>query len=257
MTISRLNSNQVSPVATWTPDFSNTATGSGSGYKYVSFTTSGTLNVISEGLFDVLVVAGGGGGGNSGGGGAGAMVYKTGIYLPVGNYTVVVGAGGSAQVSGNVSSVGPVVAAGGGYGGVANDKWGGDGGSGGGGSKSTFARFRGGYPVQGTAYGNYGSYGTQDGGNNGGGGGGGGAGGPATDGPNNLYGGVNGPAASNSITGSAVLYAGGACGTGLGNPSPVTGGTAYNAAGPANTGNGGGGAGNAGGSGIVIVRVAV
>ena len=60
-----------------------------------------TFTVSVAGLFDVLMVGGGGGGGNGvgysgeggGGGGAGQMLEET-LYLPVGTYDVVVGAGG-------------------------------------------------------------------------------------------------------------------------------------------------------------------
>ena len=80
-------------------DFSNTVTGSGSGYKYVSFNASGTLTVTKDGLARILVVGGGGGGyqnqtdsGDFAGGGGGAVREFESFYLLVGNYTVTIGA---------------------------------------------------------------------------------------------------------------------------------------------------------------------
>ena len=67
------------------------------GNKVVTFTSSGTVTVSSNGTAQVLVVGGGGGGGtsNSGGGGGGGVVYNSAFPLSIGTYSVVVGAGGA------------------------------------------------------------------------------------------------------------------------------------------------------------------
>lgn len=96
-------------------DFSNTATGtytlSGVTYKYVTFTSSGTLTVTAAGIADVFIIAGGGAGFQSGsdagynsGGGAGGVV--NGIFqLTAGAMAVTVGA------AGGVSSLGATLTA--------------------------------------------------------------------------------------------------------------------------------------------------
>jgi hypothetical protein len=80
-------------------DFSDAATGSYSGFKYITFSSgSSTLTVTTAGFADIVLAGGGGGGGNStlgGGGGAGGVLIATSVYLPVGTLTVVVGAGGA------------------------------------------------------------------------------------------------------------------------------------------------------------------
>lgn len=92
------------------------------GYKYHTFTSSGTFTVNAPGTFEVLVVGGGGQGqianlAGGGGGGAGAVKNAT-IYLDVGSTTVTIGAGGSGAGAngnfGNPTTIGPVFAAGGG-----------------------------------------------------------------------------------------------------------------------------------------------
>lgn len=68
------------------------------GYKYHTFTSSGTLNVTSGGKITVMMVGGGGGGGSTaagGGGGAGAYVYKTNHSITPQNYSIVIGDGGA------------------------------------------------------------------------------------------------------------------------------------------------------------------
>ena len=224
---------------------------------------------------EYLVVAGGGGGGNesgnrSGGGGAGGLLTNyggTAIGLTPGQvYTVTVGAGGSSS-SGSAGSQGSnsvlsgsgittITAIGGGGGGRDGSST--TGGSGGGEGNS------------GT-----GSSGTSGQGNKGGdasgnptpaGGGGGGAGAAGQDASPDT-GGNGGNGLSNSITGSAVTYAGGGGGTsengtagsgGTGGGGAGSTGTAT--AGTANLGGGGGAGRNggsaAGGSGVVILRVA-
>jgi hypothetical protein len=68
------------------------------GQTQYNFTTTEPLNC------DILLVGGGGGGGFSyvgGGGGGGGYIYLQKIYLPIGNYTVYVGNGGIAGISGS------------------------------------------------------------------------------------------------------------------------------------------------------------
>jgi len=87
-------------------NFSNTATGTytdggGQSWKYLTYTSSGTLTVTQAGFADVLLVAGGGGGKGAQWNGFGC--WNDGyILLDVGNLTVTVGAGGA----GNTASVG-------------------------------------------------------------------------------------------------------------------------------------------------------
>ena len=70
---------------------------SGINYKYLTFTSTGTLTVTSSGFFDYLAV-GGGGGSNSGsvrgGGGGGGQLLIGSVYLSA-NQTITIGAGGS------------------------------------------------------------------------------------------------------------------------------------------------------------------
>lgn len=98
----------------------------GNGYQYHVFTSSGSLNLLSGGNCDVLIVAGGGGGGSkyySGGGGGGGVVYGTSVPLN-GVINISVGAGGTAAVGpmsvaatpGTPSVFGGVVSIGGGRG---------------------------------------------------------------------------------------------------------------------------------------------
>lgn len=100
-------------------DFSNTATGSGSGYKYVRFTANGTLTVTRSGQAEILMCSGGSGYINvSGGGGdlddqpggGGDAVFGT-FQLTAGSIAVTVGGGGAAGVypwitPGSASSLG-------------------------------------------------------------------------------------------------------------------------------------------------------
>lgn len=65
-----------------------------------TFTSGGTFTVTSStptSYASVLIVGGGGGGGGSsgGGGGAGGYVYIPAMVIPVGTYTITVGAGGA------------------------------------------------------------------------------------------------------------------------------------------------------------------
>ena len=212
-------------------------------------TDSGLQSEASQILdAEYLIVAGGGAGGkaNAGGGGAGGLLTNFGgtalSLIPGVVYTVTVGAGGAA-VSGGArgnngtnsvlsgSGITTLTAIGGGGGGsdAASGGVGADGGSGGGSDYDS----------------NTGGSGTAGQGNDGGdsnnpsgqygAGGGGGAGGAGTGGSTSA-GGVGSVGLSNSITGSAVFYAGGG------------GGSTASAGGGAG-GNGGGGAGGDGGAG--------
>ena len=254
-------------------NFSNAATGTYSGFKYLTFSSSGTLTVTTAGFLDVLIQGGGAGGGAQvayaacGGGGAGQLVVLESLFLDVGNYTVTIGAGGSAGLGtnvkagiGNFSKIGTALLAGGG----------GPGCDGGG---------RGFYGANGGASDGQGSTGglsVSNGFNGGKGaaltnaGGGGGTSAVGADGAGTT-GGAGGAGISSSITGTAVTYGGGGGGgasvtggAGGAGGGGAGGGAGQNGtAGTANTGGGGGGGNNvgsnggAGGSGVLIVRVAV
>lgn len=189
-----------------------------------------------------LVIGGGGGGGTSvfasgAGGGAGGVLTGT-FYANVStSYSVVVGSGGAAGVSGVNSSAFGVTAIGGGYGGgnvnpPSGDFSGGSGGSGGGGATTT---------NQGagtTGQGFSGGAGRTDP-FYGGGGGGAGAVGSSQNG---------GIGIQSSITGTATYYAGGGGGGG----SNESGGQSGQLPGPGGSGGGGyGGYGGPDGSGSV------
>ncbi len=272
-------------------DFSNTATGTytdGFDYKYVSFTSDGTLTVTRGGYADVLLVGGGGGGGLGfgAGGGAGGMLYIENAYIPAGSLDVVVGAGGvgRSQIGGNntgrrgenghASSLYKYFAPGGGGGGCWHSVYGatttipgegGNGGSGGatGGSSASVGGAPAGEGVP--TLGNDGAVANQI--RTTGGGGGAGEAGHAPTAQGTA--GAGGDGATNSITGSAVTSAGGGGGSsssnqGAGGSGGGADGTYQSVPTPAtaNTGGGGGGvydsaqaSGGFGGSGIVIVRV--
>lgn len=268
-------------------------------YWYHVFTSSGTFTPSQNLSCDVLVVAGGGGGGSSsiasGGGGAGGLLDFTAQSLTATtNYTVTVGAGGSAGATGSDSQFGALTLVKGGGRGATDQAGGGAGsqGSGGGGAYATNA-------TGGTATAGQGSNGGNGAttANYGAGGGGGGktaAGANGTTGTGGKGGNGGDGSSSYSTWGLAtntgqnvsgtVWYAGGGGGGSYdwdtknrpggngGNGGGGTGGynwgtspqTSVNAiAGIANTGGGGGGQGQAaagvaaaGGSGVVIVRYA-
>ena len=122
------------------------------GYKFHEFKSSGTFTVLMDYDFDILMIGGGGSGGNTngGGGGSGGFVYYSAKTLAVGDYTVVIGAGGvsgyyspyngdytGGQDGEDTTFTGLTTAVGGGGGGAGasatgNDQHGQDGGSGGG-----------------------------------------------------------------------------------------------------------------------------
>ncbi len=261
-------------IVTWTQPPTSLAT----------FTSSGSWTVPT-GVSAVEVLAGAGGGaggfaGGAGGGGGGGVVDNANYSVTAGTTIgVTVGAGGTNTGSasgdnGGDSIFGTITATGGGGGGSYNSgRNGSGGGSGGGGAGPKAVPDYTGYSSTGgsrvSGQGNVGGRGmeTLDGYAGAGGGGAGSAGGDAytTDDPA-VAGGDGGNGISNSISGSAVTYAGGggggsggasiggtggSGGGGSGGPSPT--------AGTANTGGGGGGGtifthGGAGGSGIVIVK---
>ena len=260
-------------------------------YWYHTFLYSGTFTPLKNLTCDYLVVAGGGGSSGSsaggiGGGGGGAGGYKTSIggsALSLSNsvYTVTVGAGGAAGAyntdagNGNDSlfagsGITTITLTGGGRGinGYATNTAG-NGGSGGGGGYNK----NGGTGISGQ--GNNGGNGSISTSSGAGGGGAGAAGTTVT----TDAGGAGGIGLSNSISGSAVYYAGGGGGGGQagagfaggtgGTGGGGNGGGVGSTAGVAGTANRGGGAGGGardgsnttsganGGSGIIIVRYAV
>jgi hypothetical protein len=260
------------------------------GYTIHTFTSSDTFTVYTSGDVEYLMVAGGGGGGGNHGGAGGAGGYISGSSsIAIGAYTITVGGGGAGGTSsdngtnGSNSVFNSLTALGGGGGGrgysTSESNAGLSGGSGGGG-----APFRAGGTTSDSAQGNNGGNGLSSGiaGHGGGGGGAGGAGGNAlTSGADDAgISGAGGIGLSSSITGTAVVRAGGGSGGRWGgtntNPGAVgdvgtvqggggKGGAETNSgyvsvAGTANTGGGGGGGGDAvgpgaaGGSGIVIIR---
>ena len=257
-------------------------------YRVHTFTSSGTLTVLSAGKMEVLSVAGGGGGGAyaaGAGAGAGGLIYNTDYSVTTGNKTVTVGAGGAGQdytvtnpSNGSNSVMDSLTSVGGGYGGQGwSGNVGGNGGSGGGGAG--YDGTQGTYTTAGgtgtVGQGHNGGIGRGISGNRGAGGGGGGAGAPGGDSTTNSSGdGGNGKQIS--INGTATYYAGGGGGGdygsanggqgGLGGGGNVSGGNGSGVPGGnggTNTGGGGGGSrsatsdswnGGNGGSGIVIVR---
>ena len=221
------------------------ATSTADGYMIHTFTTVGNSTfTVASGSCDaeVLVVAGGGGAGTSiggyRGGGGGAGGYRSdNLSISEGDYSVVVGAGGPVSNNGLNSSFYNLIAIGGGAGGNSQYGLGAIGGSGGG---AASLNSPGGNGTTGQGYAGGGGSGGYNAG------GGGGAGGAALAGWETACadGGVG---VSNSISGTAIVYAAGGRGTYNCAVSPVV----------PNRGNGGyssntGSVG--GGSGIVIVR---
>lgn len=230
---------------------------------------------MSDVLVDFLIVGGGGGGGDNQGGGGGAGGVISGTTRLTTNQSVIVGGGGvglnigeSYKVSGfgKPSSLGTIVAAGGGHGGG----WGGGGRDGGcGGGAMSGAGGLVGIGVSGTGYnggaGVNAGFGFQCGG---GGGGAGGTGFAGTTSPSK--GGNGGIGIWSAITGSGAYYAGGggggadtaASGAGIGGiGGGGNGGWSGSSGFPATFYGGGGGGGSyspgvgaAGYQGIVIVR---
>lgn len=250
-----------------------TVTIPGDGFKYHTFTSTSTLQVIERGDVECLVLAGGGAGGprdggdltrGGGGGGAGGFL-STKQNLSPQTYSISVGGGGALNSNGTNSTAFGLTAIGGGRGGTGLSYAGANGGSGGGGAAGGSGS---GYynPGSGTAgQGNSGGGGPTGGGLGGGGGGGAGA-----------VGGTQAATAYNGGPGGAGLlwknnityYAGGGGGGAGGSTTPGVGGIGGGGSGSltnlvdgtsgtVNTGGGGGGGGTnggLGGSGIVIIR---
>jgi len=80
------------------------------GYKYHTFTSSGTFAVTAGAnlTVDAAIVAGGGAGGGStaGGGGAGGFIESNSYTVAVQNYTITIGAGAGAGISTQLSTSG-------------------------------------------------------------------------------------------------------------------------------------------------------
>ncbi|MEI8164796.1 MAG: glycine-rich domain-containing protein [Chloroflexales bacterium] len=243
-----------------------------SGYRIHTFTSDGTFTVISGSNFEVLVVGGGGGGGQGvnyigGGGGAGGVIYSNAYVMTNGSYAVSIGGGGGAVASGTQSSLGALVAKGGGAGGsrggagASGDLGSGGGGGGDGGGAGATSN-----SSQGNNGGTGGNWGAA---------GGGGAGGTGASASGNLPG--NGGLATQYVQFASVAgspggwFAGGGGGGSFLGGSGLGGGSATYKGGAGdggdngngvqsatpNTGGGGGGGGGSGGSGIVIVRYAL
>lgn len=257
------------------------------GYKYHTFTSSGSFVVTRPGPLEIIAIGGGGGGGKGiagGGGGAGGLGFYSG-NITSGTHSVTIGAGGAVAPSnlqgdnGSNSGLASLVTGNGGGGGGGsssaqpNEMSGRDGGCGGGGGLAAGGLTGGG---GGGSQGFGGGSSPWTGQDNRGTGGGGGMGGAGQDGqPHN----VSSQRAGNGGIGTAVYsawgiatgtgqlsggiryYAGGAAGekssgqSNVGGTGGLGGGGNSGGAGSANMG-GGGSAAN-GGSGIVIVRYAV
>ena len=244
------------------------------GFRYHTFTSSGSFQITSGGGdVEYLLVGGGGGGGggNAGGGGGGGGVITGKIAnMGPGTHTITVGGGGAGTGSGGTagnggsSSFGSLKSVNGGGRGQAqggpgaNTGGSGGGSAGGGGSGTTSTASGAGRDGEGNRGGNgwYESY--QDGG-----GGGGGAGSHGVDASKNQGGNGGGGLA---VWGTTYGGGGGGCcynantsyggngGGGNGGSSTANGGN-----GTGNTGGGGGAGtyGGSGGTGIVILRYVV
>ena len=251
----------------------------------VTVLTSATTNNMNG--VDILVIGGGGAGGHLGGGGAGGHQYFTNQSLVANtNYTVTVGAGGTASTgatgntgSNSVFNIYTSAGGGGGAGEAALPTTGGSGGGGGGVAGTSRPGAAGNTPSTSPSQGNTGGNGNDNGaGTAFAGGGGGGAGGTGNNASGTTTAGNGGLGTANSITGSSVTRAAGGGGGAYqlgGTGTAGTGGSSIggnggrnglNATGGSpNTGSGGGGngytdAGNlqgssgAGGSGVVIIK---
>ena len=254
-------------------------------YNVHRFAQSGTFTPNGNFPVEYLVVAGGGSGGgdNAADGGGGAGGFLTGNISPTGNavYTVVVGAGGATNSSGQASSVAgtgitTINSVGGGRGGRFVVWNGGEpgqaGGSGGGGSGNYFSSQAGGAGTAGQGN-NGGASATFGNGTYKGGGGGGAANAGNASFGNEAGNGGNG---REWPIGSGVFYAGGGGGGSIQESQATIGGTggqgggglgirgggagtarAATAGAVSTGGGGGGGAAGTGGSGIVILRYVV
>jgi hypothetical protein len=99
-----------------TANFTDTETGTyssgGKSYKYLTFTSSGTITFDTAGLADVFVLGGGGGGRTAYGAGGGGGAVEGPTIVEATTYTVTVGAGGAAGATGSAgtsSSIGSLI----------------------------------------------------------------------------------------------------------------------------------------------------
>jgi autotransporter-associated beta strand protein len=277
----------------YAPAAALTIDGTNNGTETANYTTQNSVGslTLDLGFFaEYLVVGGGGAGGGAagGGGGAGSFVAGRMINPSAINYTVTVGAGGSANsADGGSSAFGPITAVGGGGGATmtGGNSPGRNGGSGGGGNRTvtsgtenTSGAIGGSAQQANASFGGFGFNGGRGRGINGSntkGGGGGGAGGFGQDGPNGFHTAGNGGLGRlSNITGAPLIYAaggGGGAGSSIGSGghggNSIGGnggkGTVNGTAGQNGRGSGGGGGGaipgsggngGAGGSGIVVFR---
>lgn len=252
------------------------------GYRYHTFTSSGSLTVPSgfSASAQYLAIAGGGGGGVSvgGGGGAGGYISST-VSISAGTYSFTIGGGGTGsalgQNGGNTTAFGVTAIGGGGGCGAISGGSANSGGSGGGGKGCCAGNFSGGSGTAGQGNAGAAGYGADHAAAGGGGGGGAssaGSGGTGSAGGN----GGNGATWFDGVTraggggggaqeNGGVAYPAGSGGSGGGGGGG--GGVTTKAIdGTANTGGGGGGSGfnqagmgvaGNGGSGVVIVRYAL
>jgi hypothetical protein len=252
---------------------------------WIPYSGFNTVTPVTGYPVEYLVVAGGAGGGANLGGGGGAGGYRTATGFSLNGgvaYTVTVGAGGAAGVTGGSAFQGgtgsnsifsTITSTGGGGGGYATSAGainGTAGGSGGGGGSLIDTAASDAFGGAGTSgQGNRGGNVSSSARGSGGGGGASAAGGDTSSDTN----GAGGAGTASSISGSSVTYAGGGGGGGYPNNGGAggaggggAGGNPTNGvgtAGTANTGGGGGGGGGgaapggnggAGGSGIVVIK---
>lgn len=220
-------------------------------YTIHTFNSSGTLTVTGGTIAgaEVLIVGGGGGSGGtyeSGSGGAGQ--FLTTVSNLTGSMPVVIGNGGAIRVNGASSSLGGLIAIGGGAGGF--NSVGANGGSGGGGGTNGSTLYAGGTGLAGYDGGSAGTGGFAC--TSGLPGGGGGAGSVGGAGRSCMAGG-RGIGLSSDISGATRWYAGGGSSE-YNNNSQDGGGGVSTPNGTPNTGGGGGGSTGIGGSGVVIIR---
>jgi len=247
------------------------------GYKYHTFTSSGTFTALTSGTVEYLIVAGGGSGGGfsygggyeCGGGGAGGYV-STSTNTGAGEYSIIVGAGGVNGTNGVNSTALGLTAVGGGAGGgnpVTGTNKGASGGSGGGNNYSLPTE-GGGAGTSGQGYAGGRGYSVSFGDSSNRGGGGGGA--SEQGNTDSVQHGGDGLTWFDGVTragggggGNPEATGGGSGGAGGGGDGDSTGHTIHTKNhGTGNTGGGGGGAytegggnyGGNGGSGIVIIR---
>jgi|688.fasta_scaffold01402_36 hypothetical protein len=226
------------------------------GYRYHTFTSSGTFTVSRGGAVEIVTVAGGGSGRitsdsyKAGGGAGGFLISST--SLSSGSYNLVVGGAGSNTTFGSLTALTAIA------GGSGADSTGG-GNSGGSGGGNTYGPGGSGTANQGNSGGTTGADAWNSGVYAGGGGGGrdGGGGGGYRDGNQNIRGGGGGgginyttwgaATSTGELSGGQRYYAGG----GGGAPGPVNG-----IGHGANTGGGGAG-GSGGDSGLIMIRYAI